>query len=257
MQNNLIISFHDLHPGSMDRCKKFIERCRGFGAYRISVLVIPQYHGSPKFTENETFVGYLQQLAAEGHDLCLHGYYHRADEVSGGVKSQLTGKIYTSGEGEFFQITNTQAEKKLEAGLALFEEAKVPVVGFTAPAWLLSDEGYEALKKRGFQYNTLWGEVQIPQLDQSYKAPTLVYSSRNTWRRIVSKIWINFYHWKNRNKHLLRFAVHPADFDHPDIEQHIYKTLPKALASHQAQTYSDLIPDEQRVSLTSTALKKF
>lgn len=254
MANKLIISFHDLHPGSMDRCKKFIAQCQAFGAKTISILVIPQYHGTPKFTNDPAFVEYLQQLAADGHDLCLHGYYHRADEITGGVKSQVTGKIYTSGEGEFFQITEDQAKAKLKDGLALFEEANIPAVGFTAPAWLLSDEGYAALKQKGFQYNTLWSEVQLPQLNQSYKAPTLVYSSRSAWRRVVSKVWINFYHWKHRNTHFLRFAVHPADFDHADIEAHIYKTLPKALASREAETYRDLIPNEHRASLTSTAL---
>jgi len=243
-EKQLIISFHDLHSGSWETCRRFIEKSKQLGARNMTLLVIPQYHGQPPFTENPEFVDWLKSLAEEDFDLCLHGYYHQADAVRGNWYQQLMGKVYTTGEGEFYQLSKMQAEEKLNAGIRMFTSNQLPVYGFTAPAWLVSTEAKAAIKDSGFQYNTLWGGIELPSLNTFVKAPTLVYSSRNVWRRLVSKLWINLFHKLNRNTHIIRLGVHPIDFDYPDIEAHLYRVLEKALRSRTTRTYRDLIPKE-------------
>lgn len=211
----------------------------------MSLLVIPQYHGAPPFTESPEFVEWLQQLSNEHFDLCLHGYYHQAVKVRGGWFQQLKGNVYTQGEGEFYQLSQQQAQEKLEAGMSLFHPNDLVVHGFTAPAWLCSEEAKQTIRDTGFMYNTLWDGVELTASNIFIKAPTLVYSSRSTWRRFVSKAWINIFHRYNKNAHILRFAVHPIDFDYPDIEAHLYKALEKALKTRECSTYRDLIPVEQ------------
>ncbi|SVE02817.1 uncharacterized protein METZ01_LOCUS455671, partial [marine metagenome] len=152
----MIISFHDLHPGSWECCRQFIDRCRELGAGKMSLLIIPQYHGQPPFTENPAFLEWLQGLPREDFDLCLHGYYHKGDQVRGNWFQQLKGNVYTTGEGEFYQLSISQAEEKLAAGLSLFIPNELPVYGFTPPAWLASQEAKIAIRKSGFLYNTLW-----------------------------------------------------------------------------------------------------
>jgi uncharacterized protein len=252
-EKQLIISFHDLHPGSWETCRRFIEKSKQLGARNMTLLVIPQYHGQAPFTENSTFVDWLKGLDQKDFDLCLHGYYHRAEAVRGNWYQRLMGNVYTTGEGEFYQLSKSQAEEKLAAGISLFTPNHLPVYGFTAPAWLVSAEAKAAIKDAGFLYNTLWDGVELPSLNTFVKAPTLVYSSRNAWRRVVSKWWINIFHKLNRNTHILRLAVHPIDFDYPDIEAHLYRVLEKALRSRTTSTYRDLIPEDLRKPVSSQA----
>lgn len=252
-QKQLIISFHDLHPDSWETCRGFIDRCQELGARKMSLLVIPQYHGAPPFTENPEFVDWLKSLDRDNFDLCLHGYYHQAEKVRGGWFQQMKGNVYTQGEGEFYQLSTEQAQEKLEAGMRLFHPHELAVYGFTAPAWLCSEEAKQTIRDTGFLYNTLWDGVELTASNVFIKAPTLVYSSRNAWRRIVSKLWINLFHAYNRNAHVLRFAVHPIDFQYPNIEAHLYRTLEKALAARECATYRDLVPREQQLPVKLAA----
>ncbi|MCB1122205.1 MAG: polysaccharide deacetylase family protein [Verrucomicrobiae bacterium] len=245
-QKQLIISYHDLHPGSWKSCQRFINRCKEMGADKWSLLVIPQYHGAPAFTEDSEFTAWLKSLPPENFDLCLHGYFHKAEAVRGGWFQQMKGNVYTTGEGEFYQLNQEQAASKLRDGLGLFESSGLEVHGFTAPAWLVSKEAREAISEYGFQYNTLWDGVELPASRIFVKAPTLVYSSRNAWRRFVSRIWINLFHAVKRNSHFLRLAVHPIDFEYPAIENHLYRVLEKALRDRTCCTYRDLIPENER-----------
>ena len=254
IEKQLIISFHDLHPGSWDCCRSFIEQCQNLGADKMTLLVIPQYHGQPPFSENAALVKWLQALPQQNFDLCLHGYYHRSDEVRGGWFQQLKGNVYTTGEGEFYQLSYEQAIEKLQAGMSLFTPLQLPIFGFTAPAWLVSPEAKTAIKDSGFLYSTFWDGIELPANNLFIKAPTLVYSSRNSWRRIVSKLWVSLFHFINRNAHTLRIVVHPIDFDYPDIEAHLYQVIENALQTRTPQTYRDLIPSEMQrpVSLATS-----
>jgi predicted deacetylase len=245
----LIVSFHDLHPGSRDHCQRFIERCRALGADALSLLIVPRFHGRPPFTSDPEFVAWLGELAAAGHDLCLHGNLHRADRIAGGLKAQVTGRIYTAGEGEFHHLTEAEAERAVADGLALFRSARLPVYGFTAPAWLISDAARRVLVRSGFLYQTLWDRVELLQSGESLPAPTLVYSSRSAWRRLVSRLWVPFFLRWNRNRPLLRLAVHPVDLDHPAVEAQLYAVLEAALEVRTAVTYRDLVPEAARKPL--------
>lgn len=245
----LIVSFHDLHPGSQDHCRRFIERCHALGVDALSLLVVPRYHGRPPFTEDPEFTAWLGELAAAGHDLCLHGNAHRAERIEGGLGAQITGRIYTAGEGEFHRLTEAEAERAVADGLALFRSAHLPVYGFTAPAWLISDAARKVLVRSGFLYQTLWDCVELLQTGDVLPAPTLVYSSRSAWRRVLSRRWVPFFLRWNRNRPLLRLAVHPVDLDHPAIEAQLYAVLEAALRARTAVTYRDLIPEAVRKPL--------
>lgn len=248
-ERRLIVSFHDLHPGSREACRRFIERCSALGVDKLSLLIVPRYHGRPAFTEDPDFVAWLGELAAAGHDLCLHGNLHRAERIEGGLRAQFTGRIYTAGEGEFHRLSEAEAERAVADGLALFQHARLPVYGFTAPAWLISDAARRVLVKSGFLYQTLWDRVELLQTGDSFDAPTLVYSSRSAWRRLASRLWVPFFLRWNRNRPLLRLAVHPVDLEHPAVEAQLYTVLEQALQTRTAVTYRDLIPEAARKPL--------
>ena len=242
----LIVSFHDLHPGSWECCRRFMDRCRSYGANTLSLLLVPQYHGQPPFTENRAFVSWLKAVSDEGYEICLHGYYHKAENISGGYKERLVANYYTNREGEFYQLSARMAKQRVWGGLHLLKQSNLPVYGFTAPAWLISDPARQVLIEAGFLYQSLWSRVELLQSGASIPASTLVYGSRSAYYRMLSRVWIPFFFRWNRMASILRFAVHPIDFRYPAIERHLYVLLQKALQTRTASTYRDLIPEASR-----------
>ncbi|RKX35118.1 MAG: DUF2334 domain-containing protein [Verrucomicrobia bacterium] len=239
---SLIVSFHDLHPGSRAACERFLELAEEAGVRHQSLLVVPRWHGGPAFNQDADFVGWLHDLTDAGHDICLHGNTHAADEIRGGPVARLMARFYTNSEGEFYQLTRDEALRKLDDGLELFDRANLSVHGFTAPAWLLSPSGREALRRRGFHYNTLFGRVELLQEDGSIAAPTLVFSCRSAWRRLTSIYWTRFWMRIHSRAPVLRLAVHPCDLDHPSILKSVLCLLHRALEDRRPMTYRDLAP---------------
>ena len=251
-QRKLIISFHDLHPGSWDCCRRFMERCRSLGVHTLSLLLIPRYHGQPPFTENRAFANWLKEVSDRGYEICLHGYTHKAERPSGGYKERLVGNYYTNREGEFYQLSAKMARQKVSEGLRLLRQSKLPVYGFTAPAWLISAPARQALVELGFLYQSLWSKVELLQTGASIPASTLVYGSRNATYRMLSRAWIPFFHRWNQRAPLLRLAVHPIDFQYPSVEKRLYALLQNALQTRTASTYRDLIPAASRRPVQTT-----
>lgn len=237
----LVVSFHDLTPVSRPLCDRFLRCLEAWGVPRISLLVVPRWHRGQAFTADRAFVSWLKERAAQGHEVSLHGFFHRAERVTGGPVARFLGQIYTAREGEFFQIRFCEAEQKVREGLALFQQAGLPVCGFTPPAWLLSREGREALKYLGLSYTTSLQHVDFLQAGRRLRAPTLVFSSRSAWRRYVSQAWVRFAFNRHRHCPLLRVAVHPLDFMYPAIEQSLYSLIQRGIETRTPCTYRDLL----------------
>jgi hypothetical protein len=243
----IVLSFHDLRPHSLSRCEDFLNRLKTLGVNRISLLVVPCWYGGVPFTAEEVFVMWLRDRAQEGHDICLHGYSHKADRVSGGPVPQFLGRVYTHNEGEFFQMEKSEAERKLKHGIALFRQAGLPVYGFTPPAWLISDEALAVVKWKGFHYTTGLNHIYSLRNDKSIYAPVIVFSSRTLLRRGVSQVWVRFWWYWNRTQPIIRLAVHPIDLLYPSIADTIYSMVETALKQRTPMTYQDVIKGHQVV----------
>lgn len=239
----LIVSFHDLHPGTRETCARFLAELRELGVPRATLLVVPRWHGTPPCAEDRAFAAWLRERAAEGHEICLHGFFHRAEAVTGSAVQRAMGRHYTAGEGEFYQIDETTAAARLrEGGAMLARGIGVPVWGFTAPAWLLSDGGRAALRAAGFHYSTAWGRVELLQAGTSLAAPTLVWSVRAAWRRVCSRGWVRLWGAWQRRASVLRIAVHPVDFAHPAIAASVRAAIARHRGDREPACYRDLLP---------------
>jgi len=239
----LIVSFHDLHPGSRGACDHFLETLRGLGVPRATLLVVPRWHGAAPCGADREFAAWLRARAAEGHEICLHAFRHVAEAVTGNVLQRALGRHYTAGEGEFHQITRNEAVGRLRAGLAIVaRDCGVPVWGFTAPAWLLSEGGREALRATGFHYNTRWGAVELLQTGTTIPAPVLVWSTRAGWRRTGSRGWVRWWGALKRRAPVLRIAAHPGDFTYPVIEASLLAAIARHRRDREPACYRDLLP---------------
>ncbi len=243
----LVISFHDLIPFSQEICETCLSDLKKHGINMATLLVVPDWHNRAKLDQYSDFCNWLQQLIDEGFEICLHGYSHQTEKVTGGLVSQGIGRVYTAKEGEFYQLDYDQARGRIQDGLELFKSLHIPVNGFIAPAWLLSNQARQAAMDCGLHYTTYLQHVDFLQNHTRVYAPTLVFSVRSLWRRMASLLWVRFWYGMNRNKKILRLAIHPDDFTYPFIRKTILSIIKNALKKRTAVSYAYLA--ENRTSL--------
>ncbi len=236
----LVVSFHDLAPPCQDLCRGFLEDMRGLGIPRVSLLVVPKWHDGPLMNRDSRFTDWLLSLEEAGHEIALHGFTHLGGRIQGGLFAQAVGRIYTAREGEFYQISHDEAQRRLTRGLDLFRDAGLSVEGFTAPAWLLSEGGRRALADLDFLYTTTFGHIEVFPGRRRYSAPVLVFSSRGRGRRWISRRWVPLWGRINRNSSILRLAVHPGDLKYAAIRETIFDLARRFSSTRSVVTYAEL-----------------
>lgn len=210
------------------------------GVRKLSLLVIPDHHHKGHFLKEPGFCEWLRECAAAGHEAVVHGYFHQR-EPSGaeGAWGRLVTESYTAGEGEFYDMEESEAFGRVTRALGEFHEAGLRPTGFIAPAWLLGEAAARGVKRAGFDYTTRIGVVEDLVRHRSYASQSLVYSVRAAWRRAMSVAWNGLLLRVLGDRPLVRVGLHPPDWSHPAIRAHAMKCLARALAGREAITYED------------------
>lgn len=238
----LVVSLHDVAPHSREAYERFLKTARGLGVDRVSLLVVPDWHGRAPFHEDRAFVDWLRERSADGHDCCLHGFTHRSERPHPGWRGWWLHRFYTDREDEFYTLDPTRAAECLREGRARFEAEGIPVNGFTAPAWLLRPDLHALVRETGPGYITHFDDVEWPGQGRRLAAPVLVFSSRAAWRRAVSSAVVPMRAWRFRWQPVVRLAVHPGDLHHAEVERRILDILEDQLAYRLPCRYADLSP---------------
>jgi predicted deacetylase len=239
---NLVVSIHDVSPLTQAGCARILDDLRELGVPVTSLLIIPNHHERAPVTESKDFRGWLKAKVSEGHEPILHGYFHARspkDTDAGIVK--FTNQIYTAGEGEFYDLDRSEASRRLRRGLSDLEFLGRPISGFVAPAWLLGFEAEAAVRQVGFRYITTVSSVDVFAGLHRYVSRSLVWSTRSSWRRVVSLAWNHGLSSRLRERPLLRIAIHPTDREIPMVWAQVKSLLSSALEARRPLTYEKFI----------------
>ena len=240
----VVVSLHDVSPLTRAVFTAMIAELAALGVARTSLLVIPDHHHRGHMLADAGFCRWLEGLAAQGHELVVHGYYHqrpaRADETW--WQRGMT-RIYTRGEGEFYDLPKNEAAARLARARADFARLDAPApLGFIAPAWLLGREALAAVSGAGFRYTTYLTGIQefreAPGGD-FISSRSLVYSCRNRWRRVASLGWNALLARRLRDCQTMRLSLHPSDYEHARIWQQVRRLVSAALRDRVSATYQD------------------
>jgi predicted deacetylase len=262
----LCVAIHDVAPATWRDCLRLLQAVREVADIPLTWLVVPHWHGGQ--AGSGAFEATLDSLLADGHELALHGYTHLDSAArAGNWHSRFLRGVVTEGEGEFAALDAHEARRRIDLGLAWFERRGWPLHGFVAPAWLLGDGAWEALRAYSFLYTTTWTRFHClapfarpeppglcaPPWAQpgAVLSPALVYAARNRAGRIVSPCAVSTLAWLLRAAPLLRLALHPRDAWHPVLLRHAQALIEQALQSRQALTKGDFA--RQWTNATSTA----
>lgn len=242
----LCVSIHDVAPATWPECRRLLAAVRQVADIPLTLLVVPRFHRAA--AASAAYDAMLGELLAQGHELALHGYYHLdTAPLRGPWRERFLRTVYTEGEGEFAALDAEQARRRLELGLDWFRQRNWPVHGFVAPAWLLSEQAWRALRACPFEYTTTMcyfhclspgadAAPERPPLPRALFAPTLVYAARNGVGRSLSPRCARPLAWWQQSAPLLRLALHPRDACYPPLLRHAQQLIEDLLRSRRALT---------------------
>ena len=234
-RQHLCVSIHDVAPATWQLCEHLIEAVHAVADVPLTLLVVPAYHGDSR--DMPWYDRALARRLALGDELALHGYLHLDQgPPPRGLRQRYARRIYTRGEGEFAALAEPEAAHRLALGMQWFACRGWPLQGFVPPAWLLGDGGWRALRASGLLYTTTWRHFHFLQHAAAVEAPSLVYSSRNAWGRVLSRQAVRWAALGQRNAPLARLSLHPRDALDPRTVRHVQHLLATLLAARVAAT---------------------
>ena len=245
----LVVSMHDVSPLTRGVFTSMLRELAEVGVTKTSLLVIPNHHHRGHMLKDAGFCRWVEGLAKAGHEMVVHGYYHqrisRGDETP---RQRWINKVYTQGEGEFYDPSEVEAAALLARAKEDFSQLDAPTpTGFIAPAWLLGDAAYQAVRKARFTYTTYLTGVRVLETAENdgrlqfQRSQSLVYSCRNLWRRVCSLCWNALLRRRLTGAPLLRLGLHPPDYQHPRIWRQILRFAREEAGRREVTTYDDFV----------------
>jgi len=228
----LLVSLHDVSPRHSRAVEDILAEFRSLGLPPAVLLVVPDFHGGWSLSDHPAFVGRLREWNDTGHELALHGYFHRElpedQSNSQGPSAWLRRGFMTAGEGEFLSLSPERQRDRLATGLGMWDACGLgKPAGFVPPAWLHRADLPATLWEMGFS----WTENHHGLLFRdraSLRSPVITWASRDPVRRIGSLVFAPCALRAWRHEPLLRIAVHPHDWDHPALIRSIRTVLGRA-----------------------------
>ena len=232
----LCVSIHDVAPATLDACVHITDALRRIdGTLPLTLLVVPRYHGNTSVPR--IYSEWIETRLTRGDELALHGLTHR-DETPAptGLSDRVRRRLYTAGEGEFADLTRNEAAERIGRGRAWFVQRGWPLQGFVAPAWLLSPGTWDALNDFDFVYTTTLSRFHILKAGIVLRAPTVVYSTRSSMRRWLSRGWNAALSQATHRMPLVRVGFHAADAAHPEIMTQALKLVERLARDRRGLT---------------------
>jgi predicted deacetylase len=198
------VSIHDVSPAWAREVDVALGMAHEHGV-KPALLVVPDYHGRAKLSEDSAFCARLRALEADGHEIFLHGYFHRAE--GGGFFAQ---RVVSAGEAEFSDVSRAEAERRLDDGEKMLRDAGLTIRGFVPPAWSMPRWVHGVLANRGYAFTEDHVRIYAPKSGTSRASLVLNFASRTPARLLSSAAWCRLARPARR---LLptRIAIHPAD----------------------------------------------
>jgi predicted deacetylase len=246
-QNAVVVSLHDIAPSTREICDQIISRLGRLGIRFCSLLVVPDYHHQEPIASNRTFISWLRNLEADGHEIVIHGYFHdRPRRAKESLREKFVTRLYTRGEGEFFDLDYEEALRRITSGHETLRTAGLRPRGFIAPAWLLSPDGERAARDAGLEYTTRLRRIIDLRSGEAFAARSLVYSVQNDSRRALSLAWNSAAFQLGKERPLMRLSIHPPDYSFPAIWNQIERFISEMVPLKVSTTYWDWIAEQRR-----------
>ena len=239
----LLASIHDVSP----RFEQEVDRLAGLltdtlGSSSFAMLVVPDHWGGHPIRSGTPFANRLRAWSDSGIEMFVHGWYHKDTVEHHGI-SGLKARYMTASEGEFLDLSYSDAARRMEDGRALVEDIiGRKTSGFIAPAWLYGAGAIEALRDSSFGIAEDHTKVWIPQTGEVVaRGPVITWASRSTARTASSLAFAALARKALHPLRTVRVAVHPGDVTKDSIISSIETTLRCFAKSRRSGSYRSLL----------------
>jgi predicted deacetylase len=147
----LMVSVHDVAPATSAQSRRWLAELdrRGVPA---TLLLVPGPWQGPMLSTDGPLADLLLEAESRGHELALHGYYHRSTHGAGALWRRGVARVVAHGAAEFAMLSQDEARARIEAGLDELASIGVEPVGFHPPGWLINPDCVRALRCSGLRY---------------------------------------------------------------------------------------------------------
>jgi len=234
----LCVVIHDVAEARLAGCERVIAALHEVAPLPLTLLAVPRFHRAAPMPAFEQWLG---ARSRHGDELALHGHTHLDEGRPHGALDRLRRRVYTRGEGEFWDLDEASAADRLRAGIDWFGRNGWPLQGFVAPAWLLGPGAWAALRSfREFVYTATLRHLHLLPGDDRIASQAIVYSTSTAWRRQSSIAWAAVLGRMLADNPVLRFELHPHDADHAGVRRSWQRGLERALRQREASTVAQL-----------------
>lgn len=231
----LCVSIHDVAPATWPDCLTLLRAIRAVADIPLTWLVVPRFHDVP--SGSLAMDASLLAFQAEGHELALHGYTHLDQAAPQGAPSKrFLRSVYTQNEGEFAALTEAESRQRIALGLEWFAQRGFRARGFVAPAWLMNEASWRAVREGPFAYTTTLTHFHVLPVHRAVCSPSLVYTARNAAGRLLSPPLASAMAAALRPNALVRLSLHPRDARHPALLRHAQQLLDSLLQTRAPLT---------------------
>jgi predicted deacetylase len=213
------VSIHDVSPAWTDEVEAALEVCAAVGA-RPALLVVPNFHGRAPLLDDALFCSRLRDLQAAGHEIYLHGFFHRSRdryEAVGGATSAraylawlFAQRVASGGEAEMSDVSIEEGRRRVDDGERILRAAGLRIDGFVAPAWSMPPWLLPLLSARGCGFTEDHIRVYDPSTRRARSSVVLNWATRSPGRLLSTVAWCRI---AKRARALVpaRIAIHPGD----------------------------------------------
>jgi predicted deacetylase len=209
------VSIHDVSPAWSQEVDDALRLCHDVGV-RPALLVVPNFHGRAPLLEHPAFCAQLRALQADGHEVFLHGFFHRSadryDATSrrGRLAWTFAQRVASGGEAEMMDVSEDEGRTRLAEGERVLGDAGLAIDGFVAPAWSMPRWLLPWLGARGYRFTEDHLRVHDPRARRSRPSLVLNWATRSPGRVLST---VAFCRAARPARALLptRLAIHPGD----------------------------------------------
>ncbi|MGB8339983.1 MAG: polysaccharide deacetylase family protein [Chthoniobacterales bacterium] len=256
MQRALVVSIHDVAPSTREQLERILADLRRHQVGACSLLVVPDYHRRGRSLADPGFCSWLHEMETIGHEIVIHGFFHeRARQPNESVRAKILTRILTADEGEFFDVSYSDALHLIREARYDFEAHGFRPHGFIAPAWLLGAEAERAVIDACIDYTTTLRAVHDIAGGRTFTSQSLVYSTRSGWRRAMSRAWNRLLFRHQTSNPLLRLSIHPPDIAYRAIWEQISGLIDKALRDRHPMTYETWLDEKSAINSHQSAIQ--
>jgi predicted deacetylase len=240
----LLLSLHDVTPRHLERLQRAESLFCEIGVRHVTYLLVPRYHGRWDVERDLAFQEWCHHPRPFTVDWCLHGFYHRELQKpeSHSLSDSLKRRFLTAGEGEFLALAAPDAQRLVVRGKRAFRSCLgFAPGGFVAPAWLFTNALIAVLREQGFLWTEDHRRIHDLRNSDVIPAPVITWSARSWLRRIGSIRVASVLARRWCDTPILRVAVHPLDFDHPELVSSLREVISGGLKARRANGYGEVL----------------